>query len=201
MTPDLMDAHAVYVDMDDVLCHSTRAFLRLVERRLGRCVAYESLSTFDLGVSCGLSREELDTVFGMFHSSEELLKIPPIGENIETLRQWTSRGVEIAVVTGRPTRAIEASVAWLDSHRVAYHEFVVVDKYRRFVMDRRAVSLEEFSNRRFRLAIEDSLDMATFLADSMATPVALLDRPWNRNGTLHPRITRYTGYLPFDLLS
>ena len=51
---------------------------------------------------------------------------------------------------------------------------------------------------RFRFAVEDSWDMALFLAEDMALPVALLDRPWNRApgalGTPSPLIERFSAW-------
>jgi uncharacterized HAD superfamily protein len=47
---------------------------------------------------------------------------------------------------------------------------------------KRAKRLSELSGDDFCLAIEDSRDMAQYLAGTLGLTVALLDRPWNRNG-------------------
>jgi uncharacterized HAD superfamily protein len=46
----------------------------------------------------------------------------------------------------------------------------------------RAKPLSELSADDYCLAIEDSHDMALYLGGTLGLPVALLDRPWNRNG-------------------
>ncbi|MFH1153906.1 MAG: hypothetical protein V1793_08820 [Pseudomonadota bacterium] len=57
-----------------------------------------------------------------------------------------------------------------------------VDKYSRPGMDTDiAVSLDEFSRNRYCLAVEDSPAMADYLSNTMKVPVALMDRPWNRD--------------------
>jgi uncharacterized HAD superfamily protein len=71
----------------------------------------------------------------------------------------------------------------------------MVDKYSRGNTDPQiAVSMEEFSEKRFSLAIEDSATMALHLSQQMGIPVALIDRPWNRRANLNSKICRYTSW-------
>ena len=76
-----------------------------------------------------------------------------------------------------------------------YHAFMMVDKYSRENIDTKiAVSMEEFSEMKFSVAIEDSAKMALHLSQKMGIPVALIDRPWNRQMDLNHRISRYTSW-------
>ena len=50
----------IYVDLDDVLCHAARHFLVIIEREFGKQIAYEQLTHFDVGHSCGLTPGERD---------------------------------------------------------------------------------------------------------------------------------------------
>lgn len=175
------ERNTVYVDLDDVLCHAARHFLLIVERDFGKKIAYEQLTNFDVGRSCGLTSRERDELYRVVHRADELLSMEPIGEAVEVLADWTARGHEIAIVTGRPPESREASLAWLAKHRIPHHLFIVVDKYSRFPPGRAgAISLAELSARRFCWAVEDSLPMARYLAAEMRMNVALLDRPWNQ---------------------
>ena len=65
-----------------------------------------------------------------------------------------------------------------------------MDKYGRQGGIDDAVPLADLSDRRYRVAVEDSLSMATFLAEVTRTPVLLMDRPWNRRLDDVPRRVR-----------
>jgi uncharacterized HAD superfamily protein len=186
------DCRTIYVDLDDVLCQAARHFIIVVEREFGKCVAYEQLTNFDVGHSCGLSAEERDELYRIVHRPDELLNMAPVDEAIAVLRQWKEQGFDIAIVTGRPPESIDVSLEWLAKHRISHGSFTVVDKYSRFTTDNtNAITLAELSTHRFCWAVEDSLPMAHYLAGEMTVPVALIDRPWNQSDVEHVRIDRY----------
>lgn len=188
-------SNTIYVDMDDVLCHTAHSLIAMVNREFGKRLVYEDLIAFDLGKSCGLNQAELTRLLAMIHDAEALGTVPPIRESFNRLEEWERQGYKIAIVTGRPTSTYHTSLEWLARHAVPYHSFHIVDKYGRFETDQRlALTLEELATMHFVLAVEDSLDMANYLAKRMDTPVALLDCPWNRSTALHPRITWYHGW-------
>ena len=76
-----------------------------------------------------------------------------------------------------------------------HQELIFVDKYGRANPDAshgRAVTLEGLRGMTFSYAVEDSWDMAVFLAERMGVSVGLLDRPWNRtdrNWVQRPTLT------------
>lgn len=186
------DCKTIYVDLDDVLCQAARHFLIVVEREFGKRIAYEQLTDFDVGRSCGLTAEERARLYRIVHRPEELSSMAPIGEAIGVLKRWEERGFDIAIVTGRPPESAEVSLAWLGQHRIPYSSFTVVDKYSRFKPDGpNAISLEQLAARRFCWAIEDSLPMAQYLAGQMSLPVALIDCPWNQSAESHSGIERH----------
>ena len=183
----------IYVDMDDVLCETARALLAITEREFGKMIRYDQLNTFEVGEACGLESSEIAELFRIAHRPEELLVMAPIAEAAAVLEQWSNAGYEIAIVTGRPPSTYEASIEWLARHQLPYHTFVMVDKYDRFATENTiAITLPEFTARKFCFAVEDSPTMAKFLAEEMKVPVALLDRPWNQTAAEHALINRYT---------
>jgi uncharacterized HAD superfamily protein len=189
------DGKTIYVDLDDVLCQTARHFLVIIEREFGKRVAYEELTDFDVGNSCGLREMESELLYRIVHRPEELMQMAPIVEAIATVNQWAGAGYEIAIVTGRPPTSFEDSRAWLQQHRVAYHSFTMVDKYARFqTANTPAISLQELAMRQYCWAVEDSLPMAEFLASQMALPVALVDCPWNRSARDHANVSRHTDW-------
>ena len=67
----------------------------------------------------------------------------------------------------------------------------MVDKYNRPGNDPAiAISKEELRHRTYDLAVEDSREMALFLAKTMGVSVALYDRPWNGRPIRHERVAR-----------
>jgi uncharacterized HAD superfamily protein len=178
--------------MDDVLCETARGCLAIVEREFGRQVAYEQLLHFDLGESLGLEQRETDELYRIVHHPDELLKLEPIDGANAVLNQWAAAGYEIAIVTGRPPKTYEPSLEWLTRHRLHFHTFTMVDKYARFeTTNTIAITLPELAQREYHFAVEDSPSMANYLATQMEVSVKLFNRPWNRAGLGHPKITRY----------
>ena len=177
----------IYVDFDDVLSETGRAFVTVLEREFGRTVAFEDIVSFDLGRSLDLNPDELAEFFVAAHRDEVLDRVEPMAGALEVLNSWVRGGYEISIVTGRPPSTEEASRRWLDRHRVPFHSLTFVDKYPRDIHPgagvsetTEPVSLETLAARRFSFAVEDSMKMARFLAETVGVEVCLIDRPWNR---------------------
>lgn len=190
----------IYVDLDDVLSDTTQSFIKILRREFGKNVDFEDIFSFDLKVSFNLSDSEYEHFFYRAHQPEVIMEFSPIEGAIGVLGEWTKLGYHVSIVTGRLTSAYEASLDWLAKHKVPYHAFTMVDKYSRKNIDSNiAISMEQFSKMKFCLAMEDSTTMAQHLSQKMAIPVALIDRPWNRNANLNHNITRYTSW--YDILN
>ena len=186
------DYRTIYVDLDDVLCQAARHFLIVVEREFGKRIAYEQLTNFDVGHSCGLTGEQRDELYRIVHRPDELLSMAPVSEAIAVLKRWEGQGFDIAIVTGRPPQSVDVSLAWLAKHQISHSSFTIVDKYSRFGTDgANAISLADLATRRFCWAVEDSLPMAQYLAGYMKLPVALIDCPWNQSEETLVGIERY----------
>jgi len=187
-----MASRTIYVDLDDVLCQAARHFLRIVEREFGKRFAYEQLTDFDVGQSCGLTASESDELYRIVHRPEELLAMEPMREAAAALEDWQKQGYEIAIVTGRPPESHEVSIEWLAQHKIFHGSFTMVDKYSRFSTENTiAIRLEDLARREFCWAVEDSLPMARYLAEQMKLPVALIDCPWNRCAEEPERVQRF----------
>jgi uncharacterized HAD superfamily protein len=190
----------IYVDLDDVLTDTTKTFIEVLQHEFGKIVAFEDILSFDLKISFDLTENEYTRFFQMVHQPEVILTFAPIAGAIDVLSEWSKRGYQISIVTGRLTIAYEASLAWLAKHKVPHHSFAMVDKYARENTDKNiAMSMEDFSKMKFSLAIEDSAAMAQHLSEQMGIPVALLNRPWNKNATLNNKVKRYDSW--YDILN
>ena len=191
----------VYVDVDDVLSHTTPALCDLLERRTGRRVPFDSLHSFELGESLALEGEELFRFMEAAHAPEHLGSLEPLEGAAEMLARWSGAGAHIDILTGRPPSTHAPTRAWLERHRMAFDRFDCVDKYGRSAG---GVAFEEILGTPFEWAVEDNLDVALALARHCTPRVLLLDRPWNRRVEGRPpellaRIERVADWTEIEL--
>jgi len=181
----------IYVDLDDVISRTTDTYSAVMEQEFGRQVRFEDLTCFDLKVSFQLTEKEYRHFFDRIHQPDMLMGFDPVPGAKEMLARWSDAGHRVDIVTGRPPSARQASLAWLDRQRIAFSEFIMVDKYNRSGEDHPGViSKTQLMTLSYDLAVEDSLDTALFLAEQMGGTVLLYDRPWNARPVPHPKIIR-----------
>jgi uncharacterized HAD superfamily protein len=178
------DAGRIYVDLDDVLAQTIPSLVALLERHFAKRVEIEDVVHFDLGRSFGLAPDEVAELMRLVHQPEVLGALEPKPGAVPALASWIERGYAVAVMTGRPPSAASASRRWLREHRIPHTSFACIDKYAREDWAGpagRALTLDELAGLGFALAVEDSLEVATLLVERCGVPVALIDRPWNRD--------------------
>jgi uncharacterized HAD superfamily protein len=176
----------IYIDIDDVLGLTSASLLELLDEHHGKRLDYEDLAHFDLEISFGLNSEEVHDLLVRAHEPDVLAVIEPVPGCREVLARWLDAGYEVDLLTGRPPLCDDSTRRWLDAHDFAYSNLFFVDKYDRadrFDPAGHAISLEEMREMDFVLAVEDSPQVAIFLAETMGVEVALMDRPWNRDVT------------------
>jgi uncharacterized HAD superfamily protein len=128
-----------------------------------------------------------------------MIDFAPMDGAVDRLKRWGQSGYPIHVVTGRPADSLDVSIAWLKKHDVPFDDVILVDKYGRGAGDRHiAISLEQLAAMPFCLAVEDSTDMARHLSERMGVPVALFDRPWNRDAQTGRRLRRCHTWADID---
>nr|WP_319396347.1 bifunctional metallophosphatase/5'-nucleotidase [uncultured Desulfobacter sp.] len=188
-------AKTIYVDVDDVVSRTTETYPDVVAQEFGKTVSFEDLTGFDLKRCFQLTDNEFQYFFDLVHQPDFLLGFKPVEGAVETLKHWADMGHTIDIVTGRPTSAQDATLAWLERNEVPFRGFIMVDKYNRPGNDTAlAISKEELSMMDYDLAVEDSPEMALFLAQEMGVPTALVHRPWNSNCTTHDNLVRCTSW-------
>ena len=173
----------IYVDIDDVLCETGKAYPNLLETHFGKSATFASMHAFDLGVSFSLKPDELQRLLALAHEDDVLKQLRAVPGARKGLDQFRSMGYDIAIVTGRPPSTEEATRWWLQKQRMPHQQLIFVDKYGRAdpdAFDDRVVTLEGLRGMTFSYAVEDSWDMAIFLAERVGVSVGLLDRPWNK---------------------
>ena len=150
----------------------------------GRRVEVEDVLHFDLEKSFGLDAEEIRVFMDRAHSAEEVEAIPPAPGAIDVLDGWAGDGHSVRLVTGRPPLANAASRRWLERHAIAHDALHHLDKWSRPSWNDEglpAIGFDALPAMDFAFAVEDSLDTAVKLVELLEIPVALVDRPWNRD--------------------
>ena len=173
----------VYVDLDDVLSETGRAFLEVLQREFGKQVEWDDIHDYDLGVSLGMDEAQLTRFMHAVHRPEVLAAVEPMAGSLGALRAWAEQGYEIEVVTGRPSATRQVTLEWLTTREVPHHALIHVDKYaweEELLGTSSGVPLIQLAGNGYCLAIEDSAEVSIHLTEILDAPIVVLDRPWNR---------------------
>ena len=177
----------IYVDFDDCLCETGRAFSKLAAEMFGRDVPYENMRFFELDKTFGLNDEQFERLMIRGHEPEELLSYEETPGASPVINEWISLGHEVSIITGRPFSAYEPSRRWLDDHGLRKARLYCLDKYGRdsFIKDSDfSLELEDYYRMKFDFAVEDSPRAFKFFDHLPDLRVLVFDRPWNRNCAL-----------------
>ena len=173
----------IYVDFDDCLCETGRAFTKLVLEMFNKHVSYDQMHYFELDRSFGLDAEQYERFMLRAHEPEILLSYDATPGAAETINEWIACGHEVSVITGRPSSAYELSRIWLDEHGLKNVRLYCLNKYGRdhFIKNSNStLELEDYYRMKFDYAVEDSPKAFRFFEHLPELKVLVFDRPWNR---------------------
>ncbi len=176
----------LYVDFDDCLCETGRAFAGLASDLFGKNVPYEEMRCFNLQQAFGLTDEQYDQLLIRGHEPEVLLSFEETPGASAVINEWVSRGHDVSVITGRPYNSFKPSRTWLDRHGLSHVPLYCLDKYGRENMVRNSefsLKPDDFYRMKFDYAVEDSPSAFRFFNHLPALQVLVFDRPWNRDIT------------------
>jgi len=176
----------IYVDFDDCLCETARAFSKIGKELFGKNVPYEKIRYFNLQKSFSLTDEEYEKMMIKGHLPEVLLSYEETPGASEVIKTWIDKGYNISVITGRPFSSFEVSRQWLDNHGLNRVQLYCLDKYGRdnFIKGSNFnLSLDEYYKMNFDYAVEDSPAAFKFFNHLPNLKVLVYDRPWNRDCT------------------
>ncbi len=177
----------IYVDYDDCLCETARAFTVIAERLFGKMVPYEEVRFFNLQDSFELSDEEYEALMIEGHRPEALLSYEETPGAARVLNEWIDRGHEVTIITGRPFSSYEPSRRWLDEHGFDRVKMFCLNKYGRDAFIKNSdfnMELEDYYRMRFDIAVEDSPMAFRFFEHLPELKVLVYDRPWNKDCSL-----------------
>lgn len=173
----------IYVDYDDCLCETARAFTVIAEKLFGKIVPYEDVRFFNLQESFELTDNEYEQLMTEGHREEILLSYEETPGACETLNDWIDMGHEVSIITGRPKSAYEASREWLDKHGLDRIKLYCLNKYGRDAFIKNSdfsLELEDYYKMEFDYAVEDSPMAFKFFDHLPELKVMVYDRPWNK---------------------
>ena len=174
----------IYVDFDDCLCETAKAFSGLVRDMFGIYVPYDNMQYFNLQMAFGLTDEQYKQLLAKGHEPEVLLAYEETPGAADTVNNWLDCGHNISIITGRPFSSYEPSRAWLDTHGFKNVRLFCFDKYgRENIMKNTDFSLttDDYYKMRFDYAVEDSPSAFKFFDHMPELKVMVFDRPWNRS--------------------
>ena len=177
----------IYVDFDDCLCETGRAFAGLAANMFGKNIPYEQMGHFNLQKSFSLTDEEYDRLLVKGHEPEVLLSFEETPGASRVIREWIAGGHHVSVITGRPFNSYEPSRMWLDRHGLQDVRLYCLDKYGRenFIKDSDfSLKLDDYYRMKFDFAVEDSPLAFRFFSHLPDLRVMVFDRPWNQTAEL-----------------
>ncbi len=183
----------IYVDIDDVLSATIERLVDLLHELHDRRVEIETVRDFDLARPFGLDEDGIRRFMDVAHADAVIESIAPHAGAAEVLDRWSAAGHSITLVTGRPPITTDASRRWLETHGMKHDALHHLDKWGRPDWNDGglpALRFEDLPAFGFELAVEDSLSTAVRLVEDFGLPVALMDRPWNREVAHLPRRIR-----------
>ena len=188
----------IYVDYDDCICETARAFTGIADRLFGKKIPYENVRFFNLQDSFELTDEEYEILMLEGHRPEVLLSYEETPGASKVLNEWIDQGNEVSIITGRPFSAFEPSREWLDQHGLERVKMFCLNKYGRDAFIKNSdfnLELDDYYKMSFDFAVEDS-PMAFKLFDHLPElKVIIFDRPWNQGcGLPNDNYSRYMNW-------
>ncbi|MCR4697390.1 MAG: 2-dehydropantoate 2-reductase [Lachnospiraceae bacterium] len=173
----------IYVDYDDCLCETAKAFTGIASRLFGKNVPYEEVRFFNLQDSFKLNDEEYEQLMKEGHLPEVLLSYEETQGAADTINGWIDNGHEVYIITGRPYSSYEPSRRWLDEHSMERAKLYCLNKYGRDSFIKNSdfnLELEDYYKMKFDCAVEDSPAAFKFFEHMPDLNVMVFDRPWNK---------------------
>ena len=177
----------IYVDFDDCLCETARAFSEIAMRMFGKDVPYEKVRFFQLQASFELTDSQYEQMMAEGHKPEVLLSYAETPGASRVLNEWIDQGHEVFIITGRPFSSFEHSRQWLDEHGLERAPLYFLNKYNRDSFIKKTdfnLELEDYYKMHFDYAVEDSPLAFRFFEHLPNLKVLVFDRPWNQEHTL-----------------
>ncbi|GAA4717439.1 5' nucleotidase, NT5C type [Brevibacillus fulvus] len=154
----------------------------MMNESFGKNLRYEECVDYNLATIYNISEAEF--VHWLEQNGERLYREAPLhGTADQVLRNWYNRH-RLIYISAREQKHLAVTEDWFHRHAVPYHEIALLGSH-----DKLAAAKE----RNVDLFIEDRLENALQLAESLQIPIFLFDTPYNQS-PLPPLIRRVTSW-------
>ncbi len=181
----------IAVDMDEVLCAFFEPYLKFYNEKSSTEYKFEDIINFNLWEIVGGTYEDTVKNTYEFYNSEAFKKVPVVPGAKEAITELSSKH-SLILVTGRTTDIHDLTIAWLDEHFPEVFESVNFANH----WSKHGEQLKKSSFCKqlgAELLIDDCLEYAEDCG-SNGIRVLLMDRPWNRVGSLGKNIERVNSW-------
>jgi uncharacterized HAD superfamily protein len=166
-----MKRKAIGIDIDAVLANSDPLFIRELSNIVKRPLKRRDNSSFKYEEAFGISDKEMDIFWKEFTKKKLWLKIPPLENAVETVRELNET-YHIAIVSARPESVKEQTMEWLKINRIDYDEIHFTN------FGDKAKKLEHL--KKLDYFLEDNPSFVENLI-SRNVKIILFNYPWNRD--------------------
>ncbi|MEK6741915.1 MAG: hypothetical protein AABX91_00455 [Nanoarchaeota archaeon] len=177
----------IAVDIDGVLADYQISFVEFYNKRNGKNFSIQNLIGHDFWLSFGISKEKAEKEIIDFFSSEKFKKLSPVTDSQDAIKLLAQKNI-LSIVTARPDFVRETTLEWLDAHFP--NIFSEIHFTSQFGGNGPREKKSDFClDYNYEIIIEDIVEHANECAEK-GIKVFLLNRPWNKNFSLHPLVQR-----------
>lgn len=180
------------VDLDEVIVEFVRGYLRLFNKKYNRNVRFGDISSYNLWIPLGISREEAFELADEYYESEDFDDIKLVeGARDGLMRLAQDPKYQVVIVTSRPVHVREKTQLFF---RQNFNGLDIEVIYSGDIFKKQGKTKAEICRELgLDFLIEDRRDYALECA-AKGTRVLLLDKPWNQSGGFHDKMKRVVGW-------
>ena len=178
-------------DMDGVFANYHEPFVGFYNRRNGTNFNIGDIGGYDFWRAFGISEEKSAREITDFYFSEDFEEINPVEGSQDTIKLLSQKNI-LAIITARPDFIRERTLEWINKHFP--NVFSDAHFTSQFGGNGSKKKKSDFClDNGYEVIIEDSAEYANECAERGINAL-LLNRPWNRNGSLHPQVQRVSNW-------
>jgi len=175
------------VDIDGVLLDFHNPFIIFYNQRHGTAFTVEDITANDFSMVFQATEEQFKRDMSEFYRSPLFMSLPLIRGAQRAVRQLSQNNF-LGVITSRPDFIYEETLSSLNKHFPESFSDVYFTNHYGGNGSRKNKS-DFCLEQSYEVIIEDVSEYANECANR-GINAFLLDRPWNRNSSLHPRVQR-----------
>lgn len=184
----------IAVDVDEVLLEFVKNFLAFYNFKYQTSFKKKSIFSYDLEIPLGITRNDLNNVFGAFYNSPYFRNLNLVNGAQKGLSEL-SKNNEVVLLTSRSSRIREETESFVNQHFFGSYSSLLFSKS---YLDKEGETKAEICKKYgFSLLVDDCLKYS-LECNELGIPSFLFDTPWNKGnleGTLITRVKNWNEIL------